>query len=77
MKIRLAATGRFLAVVPASMLKFHESRGLIRKLPVEISATRTQVGIITLKNRMLSPLARCFIECAREVSAAFARHVKA
>ena len=77
MKIKLAATGRFLAVVPASILRFHENRALIRKLPVEISATRTQVGIITLKNRMLSPLARLFIECAREVSAVFARNAKA
>ncbi|PWT89333.1 MAG: transcriptional regulator [Proteobacteria bacterium] len=76
MKIRLAATGRFLAVVPASMLRFHENRALITKLPVEISATRTQVGIITLKNRMLSPLARLFIECAREVSKALARNAK-
>ncbi|MFL6305732.1 MAG: LysR family transcriptional regulator [Candidatus Sulfotelmatobacter sp.] len=72
MKIKLAATGRFLAVVPASMLKVRENRALIRKLPVEISATRTQVGIITLKNRMLGPLARLFIECAREVSAGLA-----
>jgi DNA-binding transcriptional LysR family regulator len=72
MKIKLAATGRFLAVVPASIMKLQENRGLIRKLPVEISATRTQVGIITLKNRMLGPLARLFIECAREVSTGLA-----
>jgi DNA-binding transcriptional LysR family regulator len=67
MKIQLAATGRFLAVVPASMLNFHKNRALIKKLPVELSATRTKVGIITLKNRMLSPLGERFIECAREV----------
>ena len=73
MKIKLAATGRFLAVVPASMLKLQENRALISKLPVEISATRTQVGIITLKNRMLGPLARLFIECAREVATGLGR----
>src|SRR4051794_20050034 len=63
MKIKLAATGRFLAVVPASVLRFHDSRTSIKKLPVELSATRTQIGIITLNNRTLSPLAQRFIEC--------------
>jgi len=54
--------------VPWSM-----KRALMRKRPVEISTTSTQVGIITLKNRMLGPLARLFIECAREVSERAAR----
>jgi DNA-binding transcriptional LysR family regulator len=40
----------------------------IKILPVELPTTHRQVGIITLKNRTLSPLAQRFIECAREVA---------
>ncbi|MDB5927843.1 MAG: LysR family transcriptional regulator [Betaproteobacteria bacterium] len=68
MRTRLAATGRFLAVVPASMMKFSTSHTSIKMLPVELPTTRRQIGIITLRNRTLSPLARIFIECAREVA---------
>src|SRR5262249_43692395 len=72
MKIRLAETGRFLAVVPASVLKFVTTHGSIGVLPVELPATRQPSGIITLKNRILNPSAQLFIKCAREVGKAFA-----
>jgi DNA-binding transcriptional LysR family regulator len=71
-KIKLAETGRFLAVVPASVLKFVTSRGSIKVLPVELPATRQPSGIITLKNRVLNPSAELFIKCAREVGKAYA-----
>jgi DNA-binding transcriptional LysR family regulator len=67
MRIKLAATGRYLAVVP-SFLKFHAEHALIRKLPVDLPTTLRQIGIITLKNRTLSPLAQLFIDCAREIA---------
>jgi LysR family pca operon transcriptional activator len=40
----------------------------LKKLPVELSSTHQQTGIVTLKNRTLSPLAQRFIEMAREVA---------
>ena len=58
MRTRLAATGPFLAVVPASMLRFHAQHASIKKLSVELPMTQRSIGIITLKNRTLSPLAR-------------------
>ena len=73
MRIRLAATGRFLAVVPASILKFPAKHPSIKVLPVELPTTRRQIGIITLKNRTLSPLAQLFIECAREIAKPMAK----
>ena len=67
-RISLAATGPFLAVVPASVMSSPSKYPSIRMLPVELPATQRQVGIVTLKNRTLSPLAQRFIECAREVA---------
>jgi DNA-binding transcriptional LysR family regulator len=68
MRLKLAATGRFLAVVPASTLRFYDNLDSIKMLPLELPTTHQQTGIITLKNRTLSPLAQRFIDCAREVA---------
>jgi hypothetical protein len=43
-------------------------------LSVELPATHRKIGIITLKNRTISPLARLFIECAREIAKPFAKN---
>jgi DNA-binding transcriptional LysR family regulator len=68
MRIRLAATGRFLAIVPAGTLRFRAKEPAIKLLPVDLPNTKGRIGIVTLKNRTLSPLAKVFIECAREVA---------
>jgi DNA-binding transcriptional LysR family regulator len=67
-RIRLAATRGFLVVVPASMLSFPSKHESLRRVPVELPTTRRQMGIITLRNRTLSPLAQIFIERAREIA---------
>jgi DNA-binding transcriptional LysR family regulator len=74
MRLRLAATGRFLAVVPASIGRLPCSHASIKMLPVELPTTHRQIGVITLKHRTLSPLARLFIECAREVAKPLAKN---
>jgi DNA-binding transcriptional LysR family regulator len=68
MRTRLAATGPYIAVIPASIMKFPGKSTLIKVLPVTLPTTQRQIGIFTLKNRTLSPLAQIFIECAREVA---------
>jgi DNA-binding transcriptional LysR family regulator len=68
MRISLAATGPFLAVVPAAIMRSPSKYPSISKLPVELPATFRQIGIVTLKNRTLSPLAQKFIEYAREIA---------
>jgi DNA-binding transcriptional LysR family regulator len=70
---RLAATRGFLTVVPASMLAFPAKHESLRRLPVELPTTRRQMGILTLKNRTLSPLAQLFIECARDIAGPLAK----
>jgi DNA-binding transcriptional LysR family regulator len=68
MRMRLAATGPFLAVVPASMVRFYAEHASIKLLPVELPMTQRSIGIITLRNRTLSPLAQLFIDCARQIA---------
>jgi DNA-binding transcriptional LysR family regulator len=66
-------TGRFLTISPASTLKFPPRRRELKVLPVELPMARTSVGIITLKNRTLSPVAKLFIEHAREIAKPLAK----
>jgi DNA-binding transcriptional LysR family regulator len=67
-RISLLTTGRFLTISPASTLKFPSSRPDLKVLPVELPMARIPVGIVTLKNRTLSPVTRLFIDTAREVA---------
>jgi DNA-binding transcriptional LysR family regulator len=67
MWLGLAATGRFVAVVSPSLLKSSARYRSVKVLPVELSGTQQLIGILTLKNRTLSPLAQVFIEFARQV----------
>jgi hypothetical protein len=60
-------------VVPASMLSLPGKHESLRRLPIELPTTRRQMGIITLKNRTLSPLAQLFIACAREIAVPLAK----
>jgi DNA-binding transcriptional LysR family regulator len=67
-RLTLLATGRFLAIFPASSFRFSTRRSGIKILPVELPIAPVPVGIVTLKKRTLSPLAQLFIEHAREVA---------
>jgi DNA-binding transcriptional LysR family regulator len=68
MRIRLAATGRFLAVLPTSIMRFSRSPAGIKVLPVRLPTTHRRIGIINLRNRTLSPLAQPFVKTAREIA---------
>jgi DNA-binding transcriptional LysR family regulator len=71
-RIRLLATGRFLTVFPNSVLANSKLRSVIRVLPVKMELPHIPTGIVTLKNRTLSPAAKLFIEHAREVTKSLA-----
>lgn len=73
LRIRLAATGRFLAIVPASIMRFPGMPGSIKALPIGLPTTRRKISIVTLRNRTLSPLAQLFIQCAREIAKPLAK----
>ena len=75
-RLTLLATGRFLTIFPTSVLRFPTRRSELKVLPVELSLARVPIGIVTLKNRMLSPTARLFIEHAREVAKPLAKRTR-
>ena len=70
-RLNLVATGRFLTM-QTSVSKFSKNPQ-IAVLPVKLQHARVPVGIITLKNRTLNPVAQLFIETAREVAKPLAR----
>jgi DNA-binding transcriptional LysR family regulator len=67
-RITMLATGRFITIFPESVFRFSARRPELKVLPVKQRLTRLPVGIITLKNRTISPLAQEFIESSREVA---------
>ncbi len=69
----LLATGRFLTVLPKTVLRFSPRGLMLKPVPVQLDIPTYPVGIVTLKGRTLNPIARLFIACAREVSNSLAR----
>ncbi len=67
-RLGLLATGRFLTILSTSILTFPTKRADIIALPVELPIASMPIGIITVKNRNLSPAAELFIATAREVA---------
>ncbi|MTV12700.1 MULTISPECIES: LysR family transcriptional regulator [Bradyrhizobium] len=70
---RLAATGRFIAVLPGSVARFAGGDLGLKVLPVQLPrAAAVSAAIVTLKGRTLGPTAEIFIACIREVAKAAA-----
>jgi DNA-binding transcriptional LysR family regulator len=64
----LLASGRFLTIFPTSALRAFAERAALKVLPVKLPIAPVPVGIVTLKNRALSPVAQLFIDTAHEVA---------
>jgi DNA-binding transcriptional LysR family regulator len=69
----LLATGRFVGVLSDSTLRLSGKRLGIKRLPVDLLVGPLKTGIVTLKNRALSPTVQSFIACAREVARPFGK----
>jgi len=65
--------GRYLTVLPSFMLKVPGWHPRLKALPVDLPNTRRPIGLITLKNRMLTPLAQLFIENVRTIAKTMAQ----
>jgi DNA-binding transcriptional LysR family regulator len=64
----MIASGRFVGLLPGYVVRFSGGRLGLKVLPAKLASQRIEIGIITVKNRTLSPLAELFIECARDVT---------
>ena len=66
----LSMRGRFIAVLPVSILRFNPGLYSLKELPLDLPMPPLPALIVTLKNRTLSPPVERFIECARDVAKA-------
>jgi DNA-binding transcriptional LysR family regulator len=64
---QLLASGRYLTVLPRLAIQLSRQQQ-VKPVNVEFPGIGRPVGIMTLRNRTLSPLARRFVECARETA---------
>jgi len=61
----MLVTGRFLTVQPGFMVKLPQWGLRLKALPVSLTNSRMPIGIITLKDRSLTPPAELFIDRLR------------
>jgi DNA-binding transcriptional LysR family regulator len=64
----LLATGRFLTVLPDSVLRYNAKLWSLKALPIDLGVKPRCVAILTLKNRTLSPVVQLFVEHVRAVA---------
>jgi DNA-binding transcriptional LysR family regulator len=64
---QLAASSQFVTMLPSSVLRYGNLDRPLKILPIKLTEQSRPVGIVTLKNRTLSPAARLFIDCARKI----------
>jgi len=69
----LLATGRFLAIMSDTTLRFRAKPWSVKVLPIDLGVPPQKVAIFTLKNRTLSPAVKLFIDCARQVAKPLAK----
>jgi DNA-binding transcriptional LysR family regulator len=63
----LRATGRFVSIIPRYWLELPPKHPSIAALPISLPETRMPVSIVSLKNRMLSPRVKLFLDRVRLV----------
>jgi DNA-binding transcriptional LysR family regulator len=72
-RMSLLATGHFLTIFSASQLRFPFRGAELKVLPVELPIAQVPSGIVTLKNRTLSPVVQLFVDSARKVAKPLAK----
>ena len=65
--LSLLAKGPFLAPIPDSVLRFGTNLPPLKILPVELPVPPWPLGVMTLKNRTISPVVQVFLNYAHEV----------
>ena len=65
---RLLATGRYLTVLPESVLRYNAKQWSLKALPVDLGMKPMAFTILSLKNRTVSPVVQLFVEQVRAVA---------
>lgn len=64
----LVATGRYISFLPRSVLHYCGERFSLNSWAIDVSIQPYPVGIVTLKNRTINPVAQLFIDHACQVT---------
>jgi DNA-binding transcriptional LysR family regulator len=72
-RANLLMTGRYLTILADFALRFPVWRSAIKVLPIQLPLDRMQVGVVTLKNRTVSPVVRLFIDAAHDIAKPLAK----
>lgn len=72
-RIALLSNGPFITIVPNFVLAFRADNPALKRIPVDLPTTRRPIGIVTLKNRTLSPVAQLVIDQVREIAKPLAK----
>ena len=64
----LLATGRFLTMLPRSVLRYNAKQWSLKTLPIDLRIKPLPIAIVTLKNRTVGPVVQLVIEILREVA---------
>ena len=73
----LLATGRFLTVLPVSVLRYNARRWDLKTLPIDLGVKPRWVAMLTLKNRTPGAVTKLFAEHMRAVASASSRGARA
>ena len=64
----LLVAGPFLTILPAALLRYPRPHPTLTALAVRLPTTRRPVGLLWLRHRTMSPIARIFCTIAREAA---------
>lgn len=76
MRNHLLATGRYLTVLPASVLRYNARQWGLRALPITLRTRSRPIAIVMLKNRSVSPAVRLFTEHLRATAKNYLRRTQ-
>jgi DNA-binding transcriptional LysR family regulator len=68
LQIGMLATQRYFAMLPSSLIRYSGQRFAIKALPIALSVEPRVIGVVTLKNRTISPVAQLVVEAARAIA---------
>ena len=68
LRVHLLSTGRYLTIMPASMLRFNTEQWSLKPLPIRLKMRRRFGAVITMKHRTHSPAVQMFMKYTREIA---------
>ena len=68
---QLLATGRFLAILPIGVIRLGRYDS-VKPVDIDWHGVPRTIGVMTLANRTLTPLAQAFVACVREMASPMA-----